>query len=200
VNSLNLNPARFTKEDQANAALGRLTVSYTDGYKMVDGEKVFDTLHAFGGRSFSIWDAATGDLVYDSGDELEAITAESEPADFNSNNDEANSFDTRSDNKGPEPETVAIGVIEDVPLLFVGLERQGGVVMYDISDVASPRFLQYINPRNFLEEDIEKQGDLGPEGFAFLDARHSPTGNPLLAVGNEISGSTAIYEITCEGE
>lgn len=197
VNSLTVDPTRFSSLDRANSALGRLTVSNADGYTLVDGKKVFHTLYAFGTRSFSIWDAASGALIFDSADQLESITAMEEPAYFNSNHDEANSFDTRSDNKGPEPEVVAVGHIHDVPLLFVGLERQSGILMYDISDVTAPTFLQYINSRNFAEPDIKKQGDLGPEGFSFLDAEYSPTGNPLLAVGNEISGSTAIYEITC---
>jgi len=199
VNSLYIDFTHFTQADIVNSALGRLTVSNRDGYTVnSEGNKVFDTLHTFGARSFSIWNAGTGELVYDSGDDLESITAAATPTYFNSNHEEANSFDTRSDNKGPEPEVVGIGHIGDIPLLFVGLERQSGVVMYDLSDPNEPRFLQYVNPRNFQETDIKKQGDLGPEGFSFLEAEDSPTGNPLLAVGNEISGSTAIYEITCD--
>jgi hypothetical protein len=198
VSSLYIDFTKFTAPDIVNAALGRLTVSKADGYTVNNlGMKVYHTLHTFGTRSFSIWNAETGELVYDSGDDLENITAIANPSHFNSNHEEAKSFDTRSDNKGPEPEVVKVGYINDIPLLFVGLERQSGVVMYDLSDVSAPRFLQYVNPRNFLEIDIKKQGDLGPEGFSFLDAEDSPTGNPLLAVGNEISGSTAIYEITC---
>jgi hypothetical protein len=38
-------------------------------------------------------------------------------------------------------------------------------------------------------------GELGPEGLAFVPARDSPNGVPLVIVGNEISGSTRIYEV-----
>ncbi len=39
-------------------------------------------------------------------------------------------------------------------------------------------------------------GDLGPEGLAFVPAKDSPNGKALVIVGNEISGSTRVYEIT----
>jgi hypothetical protein len=38
-------------------------------------------------------------------------------------------------------------------------------------------------------------GDRGPEGLAFIAADKSPNGKPLLVVGNEVSGSTAIFQI-----
>lgn len=38
-------------------------------------------------------------------------------------------------------------------------------------------------------------GDLGPEGIAFIPADQSPIRKPLLAVGNEVSGTTTLFQI-----
>lgn len=86
-----------------------------------------------GARSFSIWNAS-GQLVYDSGDAFEQITASVYPDDFNSDNEENDSFDNRSDNKGPEPEALALGRIYDHTYAFIGLERMGGIMVFDMTD------------------------------------------------------------------
>lgn len=185
--------------------LGRLNVTWTMGYQQnpdgtpklnPDGKLVYDTLYAYGARSFSIRDA-NGNLVWDSGDQFERITAEHYPDWFNSGHDET-AFDDRSDNKGPEPEGVVLGAIGDKTYAFVGLERIGGVMVYNITDPASPVFTTYVNSRDFTVDSAENPagaGDLGPEGLAFVSAADSPNGEPLLIVGNEVSGTTAIYRI-----
>lgn len=86
-----------------------------------------------GTHSFSIWNAS-GQLVYDSGDAFEQITASVYPDDFNSDNEENDSFDNRSDNKGPEPEALALGRIYDHTYAFIGLERMGGIMVFDMTD------------------------------------------------------------------
>ncbi|WP_180024220.1 hypothetical protein [Acinetobacter sp. YH1901134] len=40
-----------------------------------------------------------------------------------------------------------------------------------------------------------KQGYVGPEGLIFIAAKDSPNAQPLLVVGNEVNGSTAVYQI-----
>lgn len=178
---------------QKNENLGRLTVSTIDGDP--DGDGDYDQLFAYGARSFSIWDE-TGALVFDSGAAFEEITAAQLPADFNSDNAENDSFDDRSDNKGPEPEGVAIGQVNGHTFAFIGLERIGGIMVYNIDNPTAPTFVQYINNRNFAgDAEAGTAGDLGPEGLVFVPEGRSPTGTALLIVGNEVSGSTSIYTV-----
>jgi DNA-binding beta-propeller fold protein YncE len=195
VKDLELDPTAFPNASdlQEDEAIGRLTVTTALGD--TDGDGDFDKLFALGGRSFSIWDER-GHLVFDSGDALERITAEAFPDEFNSTNDENGTFDNRSDNKGPEPEGVAIGELRGRTYAFIGLERIGGVAVYDITDPRSPEFVQYINNRDFSgDAEAFTAGDLGPEGIEFIPALESPTHRPMLAVGNEVSGTTTLYEI-----
>lgn len=194
IGSVMLDPKFFPNGEvlKNNANLGRLNISNTMGKDEATG--LYQELFAFGARSFSIW-SASGQLVFDSGDALELITADVYPSNFNASNTN-NTFDDRSDDKGPEPEGVVIGKVFGKPYAFIGLERIGGVVVYDVSDPAAPSFVQYVNNRNFTAApDTPKAGDLGPEGLIFISAQDSPSGRPLVVIGNEISGTTTIYEI-----
>ena len=189
---------------QKDENLGRLHVTTTPGD--TDGDGLFNELYAYGSRSFSIWEAPLGDAggdgigptltqTFDSGDDFEQITSKPKRR-FNSNNDENGSFDSRSDDKGPEPEYAVVGAIGERTLAFIALERIGGVMVYDVTDPAAPEFMTYRNDRVW-GGDIEKgtAGDLGPEGLKFISAEDSPNGKPLLAVANEVSGTTRIYQI-----
>ena len=80
------------------------------------------------------------------------------------------------DDKGVEPESVVLGEIDGRTYAFVGLERVGGVMVYDVTDPANASFTQYI--RNEDENGVLQ--DLAPEGLRFISASDSPTGNPLL--------------------
>lgn len=164
-------------------AFGRLTVTRTLGDANNDG--TYEALYAFGARSFSIWSADAREQVYDSGDDFEQITRQQVPALFNGESGAA--FDSRSDNKGPEPEGVAVGEVHGRTYAFIGLERIGGVMVYDLTDPQAPEFVQYVNP--------EPAVDNAPEGLHFIDRRDSPTGTPLLVVANEVSGTTAIFAV-----
>lgn len=173
--------------------LGRLTVTKSNGDS--DGDGDFDSLYVFGGRSFSIWDD-TGALVFDSGDDFEQLLASLLPAQFNSDHAANASFDNRSDNKGPEPEGVVIGEIAGRAYAFIGLERIGGVMVYDVTNPTQPTFVDYVNTRDFLGSPaLGTAGDLGPEGLEFIPAAKSPTGEPLLAVAHEVSGTTTLFAI-----
>ena len=175
---------------QREENLGRLRVSTasTDS----NGDGLVDRIAAFGGRSFSIWDAA-GNLVFDSGDAIERITAELLADVFNSSG-ENETFDERSDDKGPEPEALAVAELDGRTYAFVGLERIGGIMVWDISDPRAPVYVTYANNRDFTVAS-ESAGDLAPEGIQFIPADESPTGQPLLLVANELSGTTTVWAI-----
>lgn len=195
VADLALDPEAFPEAEtlQSPAELGRLKVTNTMGD--TDGDGDFDALYAYGARSFTVW-STDGKLVYDSGDKLERLTAEALPEDFNSDADENGSFDSRSDDKGPEPEGAVVGMVGGAPYGFIGLERVGGVVVVNLSDPKQPSIEGYYNSRDFGgDPKAGTAGDLSPEGLCFIAATESPTGTPLLAVANEVSGSLVIYEI-----
>lgn len=195
VADLTLDPTAFPNaaELQAEANLGRLNTTNTLGD--TDGDGDFDRIYSYGARSFSIYDSA-GNQVFDSGNQLEQITAAQFPANFNSNNDENNSFDARSDDKGPEPEGIDIGTVDGVPYAFIGLERIGGITIYDLSNPTNPQFVQYVSTRDFSgDAEAGTAGNLAPEGVTFISADESPNGIPLLAVGYEVSGSTGLFQI-----
>ncbi|QUX29269.1 choice-of-anchor I family protein [Nocardiopsis akebiae] len=177
--------------DEAN--MGRLTVTAAEGLRE-DGS-CYEDVYAFGGRSFSIFTAG-GELLFDSGSDFERITAEAEPESFNSDHAE-NAFDNRSDDKGPEPEGVVLGEVAGRTYAFVGLERVSGVMVYDVTDPREASFVQYLNNRDFTAEPgTGEAGDLGAEGLAFISASDSPIrGVPVLAVANEVSGSTTLYRV-----
>uniref|UniRef100_UPI003016876F choice-of-anchor I family protein n=1 Tax=unclassified Microbacterium TaxID=2609290 RepID=UPI003016876F len=177
-----------------DADLGRLNVTTEDGLDADAG--CYRELYAFGGRSFSIW-STDGALVWDSGSSFEEITRAAEPEHFNANHTSSD-LEARSDDKGPEPESVVVGSLGGRTYAFVGFERVGGIAAYDVTDPSAPAFVTYVNNRDFSQsgdENLAGAGDLGPEGLAFIDAEHSPTGRPLLAVGNEVSGTTTLFSI-----
>ncbi|MDT0166507.1 choice-of-anchor I family protein [Actinotalea sp. AC32] len=182
----------------ADADLGRLSVTTASGLR-ADGA-CYEELYAFGTRSFSVWDTQ-GRLVFDSGDALERVTAAAVPGFANSNHTES-AGDGRSDDKGPEPEGVTVGEVRGRTYAFVGLERVGGVVVFDITVPQESRFVTYVNNRDFtvsVEDDgvasLAAAGDLGPEGLTFVPASASPTRTPLLAVANEVSGTTTLFAV-----
>lgn len=174
--------------------LGRLTLMAKDAkgkFGDLDGDGKYDRLYVLGGRSFSIWDAQTGQQVFDSGEDVERIV-------YNAAADDAKSAALlkadqllgRLDNKGPEPESVVVGQIGSETYAFIGLERASGILMYQISDPLKPRFVQLIRNTSDLAD-----GDISPEGLKFIPAAQSPSGVPLLVVGHEVTGSVAIYQI-----
>ena len=139
------------------------------------------------------------------------------PEQFNSTNDDNDSFDARSDDKGAEPEGVVVGRVLGRQYAFVGLERIGGIAVFDVTNPHSPHFESYVNARDFgvdvcLERDPADDdecftgvgnanpaaGDLGPEGLLFIPWWKSPIYRSLLVVGNEVSGTTTIFQVVVD--
>jgi 2',3'-cyclic-nucleotide 2'-phosphodiesterase / 3'-nucleotidase / 5'-nucleotidase len=175
-----------------NNALGRLNVTNKTGD--TDGDGDFDRIYTFGARSFSIWDVQ-GVQLFDSGDAFEQFLNMTAPTTFNVSHTN-NTRKNRSDDKGPEPEGMTIGTIGPQRFAFIGLERDSGILVYNISDPLNPTRTAYVNSRDFTQDPaLNRGGDLGPEGLDFVTAADSPTGKPLVIVGNEISGTTSIYEV-----
>ena len=170
--------------------LGRLEVSAVTGDKDNDGD--IDELHCFGARSFAVWEVGEGELhlVYESGNDFEQITFREAPHRFNANSKPDSQPDVRSISRGPEPEGIAIGRVGTRYVAMIGLERTGGVMIYDITDPTSPKFIQYLPP-------LVKDGvmDCAPEGLLFIPADQSPTDKALLVICNEKSGTTTAFEL-----
>ncbi len=190
VSTLALDPTAFPDAAalQNAAALGRLNVSTIDGD--IDGDGDFDQLFSYGARSFTIFDA-NGAVVFDSGDQFEQFIAANFPARFNSTNASAANpagAENRSDDKGPEPEGVAIAQVDGRTLAVIGLERDSGVMIYDVTDPANAAFVTYI--------DGVSAGDLAPESITVIPADQSATGRTEIIVTAEASGTTSVYELT----
>lgn len=187
-----LDPVRFPHAAllKENHHLGRFRITNLNGD--TDGDGDFDELYTVGSRSFTIFDASTKAKVYESGDAFELITSQHPTwgAFFNADN-ENNNLKGRSRAKGPEPEGLVLGEIWGRTFAFIGLERIGGVMVYDITNPAAPLFQDYQNTRSTSTIG----GDLAPEGMVFIPSGQSPTGKPYIMVANEISGTITIFEI-----
>jgi DNA-binding beta-propeller fold protein YncE len=169
--------------------IGRLTLSKFDGN--IDGDTQIEIPTMFGTRSFSIWNADTGALVADSGSQFEQITAALVPSLFNSELSKTSEFDKRSDNKGPEPESVVVGESRGRTYAFVGLERTGGLMQFDVSNPSAPRFIDYINTGLL-------HGTAAPEGLFFIPSWMSPNGQTFVVAAYEGAGGLEVFAVVPE--
>ena len=199
---------------KGNAIAGRMKVTQfspanISGEAIRSTTKVTDAF-SFGTRSFTVWKSNLNngvfpaDLVFDSGDTIERIIAQERPrffnADWNTTNGFINAAESRSASKGPEPEGLAIGKAYGRTWMVLALERDNGLMLYDVTNPAKPMFRQYINT-SIPGGDIQvgSAGDVSPEGVLFLEADQSPTGKPMVVVSYELSGSVAFFEVTAPG-
>lgn len=185
-----LDPTAYPDAAAIKTAIGRLNVITTAGD--ADGDGDIDQITTFGGRGISIFRQnadGTIEKVRETGGEFEAIIARDFPALFNTEN--LASVDTRSDNRGPEPEGVTVGQVGDRLYAFVNLERVGGVMVYDVTDPANASFVTYKPP---------VAGDFAPEVTKFVGAGESPTGGALVLTANEASNTVTLYSVVAQTE
>jgi hypothetical protein len=178
VEDLSLDPRAFpdAAELQLEDNLGRLKTTTANGDR--DGDGDHDAIHAYGARSFSVWNT-NGKRVYDSGAQFEQLLA-----DFQEDGMDV-WVDSRCDDKEPEPEAITIGELGGTPYAFIGLERVSGVFAYQLSKPKQPRYAGYLN--------VKAHGDISPEGLTFIP--RSDTSGWLL-VSNEVSNTTSLYQVT----
>ena len=199
----------YTNEDERNFGKGKTspTGKITAENSGLSGKVVFfdtqdydgldaDSDYLFGGRSFTIFKVDENSLteVIDSGSDFESTTAAYLPEFFNCSNNNID-IDDRSGKKGPEAESVTIGTVGEKTYAFVGLERVGGIMVYDITDPDQSTYVNYINSRDF-SADIA--GDDSPEGLCFLSADDSFDGNSYLLAACEVSGTVAAYQLNAK--
>jgi len=168
--------------------MGRFRVSNLSGN--TDADSDFETINAVGSRSFSIFNATTKQIVFDSGDDFERYTAANLPTLYNADHED-NVAKGRSRAKGPEPEGVTIAQIGTETFAFISLERVGGVMVYNITDPNNVTFVDYKNSRS----TSSYAGDHGPEGITYIKPENSPNGTAYVLVANEISGTITIFEV-----
>jgi len=175
-----------------SSLLGRLYALKYSGD--TDGDGDYDELHVMGGRSFSIWNASTGALVYDSKDLIEQIISKHPvfSAIFNASNTTGTpSLKNRSDDKGPEVEGITFQMISGKPYAFVSLERVGGIMIFNVENPTNPIYVGYANNRSTTVSGP----DLGAEGIITISAEDSPNGNNIVILANEISSTLSIYQL-----
>lgn len=168
-------PNRAELEDPAH--LGRLLVDRILGDPDRDG--VLERIVALGSRGAHVVDAETLAVTWNSGDSFERVVfahatrASAEP-------------DRRASARGPEPEGVLVAGLAGRTYGFVGLERSGGFVVFDLSEL-DPRLIGWTP---------SEPDDISPEGLAFVPPGATRDGRPLLLVSHEVSGSLAIHDLS----
>ncbi|KAK3096541.1 hypothetical protein FSP39_001143 [Pinctada imbricata] len=194
--SSNLQAALDSNKPLGNVLLSTLEKSCYHG--------LIDNLYLFGGRGFSLWDSTNMNHVFESGEDLEKRGAEAYPSTFNgecsnTKSSPSNEADQRSDDMGPEPNSLALGTIANEPVLFVGT-RTGLVYTYAMRGISATFQSVYRDGltssswQNLYNSD--NAGNAIISDIGFISANHSSTKTPLLYVISRGSGSIGIYEVT----
>jgi DNA-binding beta-propeller fold protein YncE len=166
------NEGDFREDDADRSTAGSLgAVSPLNNLRISNTDSSVNDLYAAGARSFSIRDE-NGNIVFDSGDQLDKMAAQLGIYD-----------DGRSRDKGVEPEGVTLLDFNGKNYAFIGLERTttGAIAVYDITDPANASFLDM----------LVTEGDVSPEGIQIFESN----GHQFLSIANEVSKTTTLYSL-----
>ncbi|NRN65094.1 Alkaline phosphatase [Kibdelosporangium sp. 4NS15] len=167
-----------TEDDGKIAATGTITaarepdaVAWLDDHTLATAD---EGDYVGGTRTWTIFDAESGEVVRSSGNELDQIAIR-----------QGQYPDGRSDNKGVEPEGLAVATFGRDRYAFVGMERANLVAVYDVNDPRRPRFLQAVPT------------GVGPEGLLPIPA----TGKLVVSAeedsaSDNVRSSLSAYRLT----
>ncbi len=199
--SLKVDPWRFPNWStlSASAALGRAKVNPTIGDSNGDGD--IDTIHLRGSNSMTMY--RNGVVIWDSGELLDQIQTKAfGVANINGSHSLSSDKSTmnyvgqdRSDDKGAEPEGVAIGMVGDRRVAILGLERMTALAIFDITDPGNPVFQEWLQMLPTKATPAKDVKHWSPEGIVFVPADKSPSGKALIITSYELSGSLSIHQI-----
>lgn len=201
ASSLKVDSRRFRdwKTWSANSELGRSKVNPNAGDR--DGDGDIDTIHLRGARSMTIY--RNGAVLWDSGKLLEEIqTSAFGVQNINGSHSLSTDKSTvnylpqdRSDDKGSEPEGIAVGIVGDARVAVLGLERMSALVVFDISNLRAPSLIKWIQMMPVTSTPVSQATAWSPEGVVFVPAEKSPNGKALFITSFELSGSLTIHQI-----
>ena len=201
ASGLKVDPRRFPdwKAWSANAALGRAKVNPTIGD--LDGDGDIDNIHLRGTNSMTIY--RNGSPVWDSGTLLDQIQIQAfGVANINGSHSLSSDKSTmnyvgqdRSDDKGSEPEGVAVGMVGDRRIAILGLERMSALAIFDITVPKKPVFQEWLQLLPTKATPAKDVKHWSPEGIVFVPADKSPSGKALIITSYELSGSLSIHQI-----
>ena len=199
--ALKVDARRFPdwKTLSGNAALGRAKVNPTIGDK--DGDGDIDTIHLRGSNSMTMY--RNGIAIWDSADLLDQIQTQAfGVANINGSHSLSSDKSTmnyvgqdRSDDKGSEPEGVAVGMVGDRRIAILGLERMTALAIFDITDPGNPIFQEWLQMLPTKATPAKDVKHWSPEGIVFVPASKSPSGKALIITSYELSGSISIHQV-----
>ena len=201
ASSLKVDTRRFPNWStlSASAALGRAKVNPTIGDR--DGDGDIDTIHLRGSNSMTMY--RNGIALWDSGELLDQIQITAfGVANINGSHSLSSDKSTmnyvgqdRSDDKGSEPEGVAVGMVGNTRVAILGLERMTALAVFDITQPRSPVFQEWLQMLPAKATPAKDVKHWSPEGIVFVPADKSPSGKALIITSYELSGSISIHQI-----
>lgn len=157
----------------AVTADGRYFITADEGDTVPKASKEKPEKPLGGGRTVSVFDARTGVLLGDTGNQIDSAAYAHEVYPEN-----------RSGNKGSEPEMLTAFELQGKQMLAVGLERADAVVLISLVNPLHPR-VEALAP-------IPGNGAKGPEGIA----HYVVEGQHYLLTANEKNGTVTSFRIT----